>query len=486
MKQVQRSNDPHRPRIVVGFHSAGMFLVTKRWQKKSPLLAGAIAAWLLFAPALSAAQEPAPEESSSDQPTAGSGSTDPQQPGDAVVLEKKKKKSKKNGPKHPTVNIGDNVSLTFSARIESDVRTATPAIGLAAADFGWEDRRVGVEGTAFKRFTFELSRELSEDFDPSPDGESAWKDAYVGARVTRALTIDAGRFKLPFGREALTGETNLDFVYRSLAARVLSPGRDTGVMGEGRVLDRAIEYQLGYFTRDGEYARTSETDGGASAIAGRIVVAPLASHADSPFAPLTVGVAVMNSRLDDRLGLRGRTVLGDGIFFDRVYVNGRRQRTGFEAAWANGPVSLSTEVISVSDQRKGMGFSESDLPDVRAASWYVAGTWALTGERKRGRIEPERDLLRGGFGAVELAVRLETLTFDSVDYPGSQFGFPSDGKLLGNADRVLTLGVNWYLNHYFKVQANVINEAVADAVRSPSTSPDGRFTSTVVRIQFRL
>jgi phosphate-selective porin OprO/OprP len=257
-------------------------------------------------------------------------------------------------------------------------------------------------------------------------------------------------------------------------------------MAEGRAFDRAIEYQAGYFTRDGEYARTSQTDGGESAIGGRVVVAPFTFGSDGPLAGLTVGVALMNSRLEDRLGIRGRTVLGDAIFFDRVYVNGRRQRTGFEAAWAGGPVSLSTEVISVSDQRQGMGFSGSDLPAVRAASWYVAGTWALTGERKRGRIEPAHELLRGGAGAVELAIRLERLRFDDVEYPGSQFGFPSDGKLLGNADRVLTLGINWYLDRYFKLQMNVMDEAIADPVRSPSSSPNGRFTSTVFRVQFRL
>lgn len=434
--------------------------------------------------------------STSDQPTAGDEKTEKTKetegaphPGDPATVETKKRKGKKGGgPKHPTVRIGDRVTLAFSARVESDVRMATPSIGLDAAGMDWKDRRVGVEGSAFTRFTFDLSHELSEDFNRSSTGHrSAWKDAYVAARLTRALTLTAGRFKLPFGREALTGETTLDFVYRSLAARVLSPGRDTGVMGEGRAFDRAIEYQVGYFTRDGEYARTPATDGGESAIGGRVVAAPFAlSSSDGLLAPLTVGVAVMNSRVDDRPGLRGRTVLGDGIFFDRVYVNGRRQRTGFEAAWANGPVSLSTEYVSVSDQRKGMGFPESNLPDVHAASWYVVGTWAVTGEPKRGRIEPAHALLRHGGGAVELAVRIERLRFDAVDYPGSRFGLPSGDKLPGNADRVLTFGVNWYLNHYVKLQMDVIGEAIADPVRGPSSSPNGRFTSTVLRVQFRV
>ncbi len=366
---------------------------------------------------------------------------------------------------------------------------ATPSIGFDEASVEWADRRIGVEGTAFKRLTFELSRELSDDFGEPPvgGGETAWKDAYVKARVSRALIVGAGRFKQPFGREALTGETNLDFVYRSLASRVLTPGRDVGVMSEGRLLGRAIEYQAGYFTRDGENARTSETLGGEDAIVGRVVVSPFASAPSEHWlAPLEVGVAVSNSSVDNRLGLRGRTVLGDGIFFDRVYVNGRRQRTGLEAAWARGPASLSAEYITAADERHAMGFAGEDLPSVHAASWYIAGTWALTGERKRGRLEPHHDLFRGGFGAIELAVRFENLKFDTIEYPGSQFGFPTESKLVGNADRVTTLGVNWYLNDYLKIQINLITEGISDPARSPSSAEDGRFTSAVIRFQFRL
>ena len=45
------------------------------------------------------------------------------------------------------------------------------------------------------------------------------------------LELKTGRFKVPFGREELIGGTNLDFVRRSLIAKYLAPGRDTGVQG---------------------------------------------------------------------------------------------------------------------------------------------------------------------------------------------------------------------------------------------------------------
>jgi phosphate-selective porin len=169
-----------------------------------------------------------------------------------------------------------------------------------------------------------------------------------------------------------------------------------------------------------------------------------------------------------------------------VYVNGRRSRVGVEASWAYGPFSAATEYITVSDQRTGMDFDGGDLPSVHQHGWSLAGTWALTGEKKKGRLAPRRDVFRGGFGAFELVARVEKLSFDGLDYPGYDLGFPSEGKLFGNSDRITTVGVNWYLNHYLKIMADVIRESIDDPERSPAPTNDGRFQSVVVRFQFRM
>jgi phosphate-selective porin OprO/OprP len=304
--------------------------------------------------------------------------------------------------------------------------------------------------------------------------------------VSKALNFEIGRFKLPFGHEELTGETNRDFTYRSLGSRVLAPGRDIGAMVHGRLYKRRLEYQFGYFAKDGDNGRTTQTEGGRAAFAGRIASMPFATAGIPALAGLQLGIATENSRLDNRLGLRGRTVLGDGIFFDRVYVNGRRSRVGVEASWAYGPFSAASEYITVSDQRTGMDFDGGDLSSVHQHGWSLAGTWALTGEHKKGRLEPRRDVFRGGFGALELVARVEKLSFDAIDYPGYDYGFPSQGKLVGNADRITTVGVNWYLNHYLKIMADVIRESIDDPERSPAPTSDGRFQSVVVRFQFRM
>jgi phosphate-selective porin OprO and OprP len=392
------------------------------------------------------------------------------------------------GAKHPSMKIGKDIRVGVALRIEGDLRGATPDIGRENAALEWQDRRISLQGSAYKRITFEVTREFTHDFEGYHDlGEKTpWKDVYVNYRVSKALNFQVGRFKLPFGHEELIGETNRDFTYRSLAARVLAPGRDIGAMVHGRVLKKRLQYQFGYFTRDGDNGRTTQTEGGTDAYAGRLLSAPFATMAIPALTALQFGVAFENSKMDNRLGLRGRTVLGDGIFFDRVYVNGRRMRVGVETSWGYGPFSAATEYITVSDQRTGMDFDGGDLPSVHEHGWSLAGSWALTGEHKKGRIEPKGDVFRGGFGAVEIVARVEALVFDAIDYPGYAYGFPSQGKLTGNTDHVTTLGVNWYLNHYLKIMANVIRESIDDPERSPAPTNDGKFQSVVVRFQFRM
>jgi phosphate-selective porin OprO/OprP len=350
----------------------------------------------------------------------------------------------------------------------------------------WQDRRIGVKGTAFKRISFEVSRELGQDFETHNglSEKTAWRDVYARAHLTKTFNVQAGHFKLPFGYEELTGETDLDFIYRSLASRVLSPGRDTGIMVDGRLGAGRIDYAVGWFTRDGDNGRTSKTEGGGEAIAGRVTISPFGSSKGS--GPFTIGVSAARSRLDDDLGLRGRTVLGDGIFFDRSYVNGMRQRIGLDASWAHGPASAAGEYIWDSDDRLGLGFDGENLSSIRASAWYVAGTWALTGERKHGRLEPHRDFLTKGIGAFELVARYEALRFNDATYPGVDFGFPATSSLAGNTDYAATAGLNWYVNRAIKVQGDVIRETIADPARSPAPSAAGRFTSVVLRFQFRL
>ena len=379
--------------------------------------------------------------------------------------------------RRPTLHLPAG-ELELRARLDGVGLSPSERQGLDRADVDWQTRRVEVDGTFFKKLEFELAYEFGDSVEP--EGHQ-----YVNYRFNRRFEVRAGRFKMPFSGDELTSSADLDLVFRSMAARQVAPGRDVGVMAHGRTRNRAFSYQAGYFRRDGTHARTSQTEGGHDAVAGRVTVAPFAAAANRLLAPLRVGTNVVSSRLDNQLGLRGETVFEDGVFFDRSYVNGRRLRHGVEAAWSLGPVSLSGERDVVTDQRRGMGLEGDDLPGVRATGWYVAGTWTLTGETKDGRVNPRESLFDGGWGAVQIAGRIERLAFGTLD-EAANAGLRFGAAPSSNHDRVVTAGIGWYLNRYFKVQGNLVHEAIHDPARSPAPNAAGRLPRGVLQFQFVL
>ena len=85
--------------------------------------------------------------------------------------------------------------------------------------------------------------------------------------------------------------------------------------------------------------------------------------------------------------LRAETIPGD-TFVDRVYVNGLRRRLGAELQWRPGPLSVQGEVIRVSEERRGQGIDNENLPDAVQRGWYLSGSWLITGEEKKDNVDP--------------------------------------------------------------------------------------------------
>ena len=57
--------------------------------------------------------------------------------------------------------------------------------------------------------------------------------------------------------------------------------------------------------------------------------------------------------------------------------------------------------------------------------------------------------------------------------------------ILGNRDQVTTFGVNWYINRFFKIQANFIREKLDDPSQGPLPAK-ASFTTKAIRFQFSL
>lgn len=349
-----------------------------------------------------------------------------------------------------------------------------------ARSFDLSRRRVGIEGLIDGVVEFQVELEI-DDNDP-------WRDVYVNVRPVDAIQVQAGKFKLPFGLEENTSAANLDFVYRSRAATQLAPGRDRGVMVHGRVLNRIVGYEAGVFDHDGRNARSSDAGitYGERTLAARLTLQPFRPR-KGLWRDLQFGVAGTTSDVPEGLsGLRGRTALDAPFFEPEMWVQGQRWRTGLELRWRPGPFSVKAEYTRVTTERLEQSVEDTDLSPLVATGWYVSGTYLVTGEKKTSGPEaPRRSLPRGGWGALELAARIERLRFASLGSGEVPTLGPRTEAVTPAADRAITLGINWIPMRHLKLQANLIRETLSNPASGPLPSQSA-FWSGVMRFQIAM
>jgi phosphate-selective porin OprO and OprP len=394
---------------------------------------------------------------------------------------------------HPSLRFGRAVRLDFTLRLQEDARDP----GDSPADFStWELHRfrVGLDGELFQRIQFSVEREARENENDSQENlvgsqASLWKDVYVDANLSTGFQIRAGRFKIPFGVEELTSIASLDFVYRSVGTSYLAPARDTGLELHGRFFGRGLQYYIGGFQHDGDNAKSRKIKGGDETWAGRITGTPFKRTKKAHLDNLEFGTAMTSTSVSDESvlpnGLRGRTVMSQFTFYEPVFVKGTRTRLEADVDWNAGRFNARGEYMWVSDQRKNQGFGDEDLPDARATAWFVSGTFLLTGDRKDRPLEPRRPLFRGGAGAIEIAGRYERLEFGGVPGDDEPFRNPRAITIMPVSDTVASIGINWYLNRWVRIQANTIRELIDDDERSPVLN-GAAFWSQIVRFQLAL
>ena len=380
--------------------------------------------------------------------------------------------------KRPSIEVRDGFTMDFRVKSQMDFRDFPVEPATDSKDvFDLHRARVGIDGHFMqKRFDYQVEWELSDTAGP-------WRDAYLDARVLPFLELRGGQFKIPFGLDQLTSSMDLDFNYRSLAGSYLAPGRDLGLMAHGHLVN-VLHYQAGVFRKGGDNVRASErTDPQTNrTYAGRLVVTPWVGSSHRALRFLAAGVAFTDGELPaGPNGLRGKTVPGDA-FFQRLYVNGRRQRIGAELQWRPGPFGVQGEWMRARDSRLGQGIDNEDLADVFANGWYVSTTWLVTGERKKASVAPEHGFLQGSFGAIELAGRVERLASSNEGSNPVATDSPRSSVISPRADDVWTAGVNWYLNNYVKLQANLIREQ--RLVNGAVIPGQAHLWSRTLRIQF--
>ena len=310
----------------------------------------------------------------------------------------------------PSLRAGE-FRVDLRVRFHFDVR-GLDSDPVGKDDFIWRRARVALEGRIYDDLEYEVDTELR-------DTEHPWRDVFLNYRRFEAAEVPRRQVQGAVRPGSAHQRLRQQLHHRSLIGSQLSPGRDIGVDGpraarwrEGELLGGMVRFSDGDNVRFSEDLEANEfeeapVDG---MVAGRVELAPWEA---------TRGLARrlqfgFNTTIGDvapgLFGLRGRMIDGF-VFFEPVYVSGRRLRLGVDGLWTPGPFSVQAEYNRVSDQRNGQGLGDVDLPDVIAQGWYLSGTWLITGEGKAGGVEPRHPFPLHGAGAFEVVARIEEMRF---------------------------------------------------------------------------
>ena len=363
----------------------------------------------------------------------------------------------------PTFEASPRGYVQFDWRGYPDWPIAPGGGRLAFETFEVRRARIGIDGR-WRRLSFEVA------VDPQDaDDDTVLKDAYGQFRFSRAFRVRVGQFKLPGGREYMTSARTLDFIERSAASSSAQAGRDVGAVLTGE-LGKRFDYEVGVFAGDGRgRAERAGVTG-----AGRLTweAAPDLEIGTSS----SVGRTVAHDS-EPANGLGGRTSSGYR-FFDRVYVQGRRQRFEVDAAFTPGAWTFAAEGVVATDERRAQGLDFEDLPSI------VARGWSAEVRRRFGR---SRDGARTRMREIDLGVRFDWLSFDDS---GAATG--RDSVRLRATDvrardaGTITAGVSWRPTRWGRLLGNASLERYGDARSAPEAGRTASYVELSTRFQIEL
>ena len=311
-----------------------------------------------------------------------------------------------------------------------------------------EGRLADAQTNRRKEFGFYVKKRGVYDATVGYDFQArTWLDTYLRVQSKALLGKDVGAFRIgfsktPVGFEGNTSTGATTFLESALPTQAIYANRRLGV-------DWA--WQRPHYLVNAGYYAGGDLNGGSD---GRMLAARFAwvPH-NQPGDVIHLGVSASQEspdgttdgrdiytppsarlRANPEAGLAARLV-DSGNLAPTDHID----RTGFEGLWIRGPWSIQGEYLHAVVAPDGA------RPNYDASGYYAFASWVVTGESRPyssgnvGNIKPE-----GPNGALELALRYSELDLDDSPIPGGR-------------ERDWTLGANWYINRYLKLQVNYVH-----------------------------
>jgi phosphate-selective porin len=360
--------------------------------------------------------------------------------------------------------------------------------GAPSDTFAIRRARFGVQGSYGKQLDYAFL------FDTAATNGISIRDAYIDFKPWSAFRIEGGQFKVPFSFEVGTGDTNVEFIERSID-NVLYPDaggtfRAPGAMVHGDLNDAMFQYWVGIFNGKGIITNNTTNE---PEVTGRVRFNPFKKSSNDMLKGFGFGGSVEHSRsrgLSNELSFSG--VMNDSAytFFPQFRINGGIDRYNGHVVWFHGPWGVRSEYTQILEKRTGVGSEQlggigfQSLPGITGKGAYVQVGYLLTGES-----EPENAIPRvkhpligpnspgetggPGWGAFQLKFRYSWLEGRAPEFtcpPSTCPITPVIFPLQSDHTDQFSAGLNWYLNYWvlLKFDFNVdrlVNPSVQGILR---------------------
>jgi len=287
---------------------------------------------------------------------------------------------------------------------------------------------------------FAATNAFDSGFDQDRSDDFTWFDVRLDIPFYKGTTLSIGKQKEPISMERLTSLLFLPMQERAAAFDAMLPARNTGVMLSGNMIGQRMSWAGGVFNNwldaDESFSDT------ATQFIGRLTGVPFESADTSNLLHLGLGGRYTNAKngvryfSEPEFNQAPDYVDTDFIDADDAYT------WDLEAAWRKGPFMLAGEFLRTDVDAPAAG-------DPSFSGYYLAGTWALTGEMRSynykggvfNRPPIARSVYQDGWGAWELVARYS-------------YSDMTDGPIDGGKMDIWSLGVKWWLTPFFVVDMN--------------------------------
>jgi phosphate-selective porin OprO/OprP len=284
--------------------------------------------------------------------------------------------------------------------------------------------------------------------------------------VGPSSSLMLGQVPSPHCLEQANSTKTVPFLSRSLATSAFAPCSGPGAnfrqWGQHYVLNAAAT-QRGFSSKESE--KRDDQWGGSA----RVVIKPLVDEDRV----VHLGASLSHQRQNDKVAftaneIKGRTtptLIGTDLYKDGIVEAKNYSVMGAEAAARFGSLQVESDYLVSQVQRR-------EARKLQFSGWSAQGNYFLTGETRgyseeTGSFKGPTTIRRPALGAWQLALRASQLNLNDRDTANAD-----DEGIAGGRQFNQSVALNWYMNEYVRVTAQVIHQQIWPSSDAPKRTVD--------------